>query len=65
MTEGYFGMAANRSDSSGERAWAIDQALTWVTPVGRPSLQRPSRWLRVEQELIELHARYERACVED
>lgn len=47
-------------------AWAVDQRLTWLRPFTAPANQgswqlRPS----IEQELVDFHARYERACIED
>jgi len=63
MAETYFGHAADGSDGAAERARAIDLGLTWVRPAHRRSPQ--GQWLSVEQELIDLYARYERACAED
>ncbi len=65
MAETYFGHVADGSDDAAEKARAIDLGLTWVRPAHRRSPQGPWRWLSVEQELIDLYARYERACAED
>lgn len=65
MAEIYFGHATDVSDGAGERASAIDLGMTWLRPASRRLPQSPSRWFKVEQELIDLNARYERACIED
>lgn len=65
MAGKYFGQATNTSDSAQEIDGAIDLGMTWLRPACRRSSQNSTRWIKIEQELIDLHARYERACIED
>lgn len=47
-------------------AKALDEWLTWVQPAhSAGSHSRLPWWPGMEQKLADLHARYERACIED
>jgi hypothetical protein len=65
MAEKYLGCATDTNDSLQDKVRAIDLGMTWLRPSNRRSLQSSARWIKIEQELIDLHARYERACIED
>ncbi len=41
----------------------VDQRLTWLRPAH--SRHGQPQWSSLEQELVDYHARYERACVEE
>ena len=43
----------------------LDDDLTWVGQRGRTSARSRSRWPALDQQMSDLHACYERACVED
>ena len=65
MAEKFFGRATDTSESVQERDRAIDLGMTWLRPSHRRSLYGSARWIKAEQEMIDLHASYERACIED
>ncbi|MGE5620575.1 MAG: hypothetical protein ACM3US_15110 [Sphingomonadaceae bacterium] len=58
----------NQADTGkGATDWAaIDNSLTWIRPVHTRAAHGQPRWNpSLEQELVNLYARYERACIED
>jgi hypothetical protein len=67
MTESAYGWKFDRGDGASGRASAVDQRLTWLRPFAIPPSQGPWQLLlaSLEQDLVDFHARYERACIED
>ncbi|MHB1160546.1 MAG: hypothetical protein ACYC3V_09490 [Chloroflexota bacterium] len=59
---------SHKTDSGqGVGDWAAtDNSLTWLRPTHARTAYGQPRWSPgLEQELVNLHARYERACIED
>ncbi len=48
-----------------DRARALDTGLSWLRPVDRQGALSPRGWSHLDLELADLHARFERACIED
>ncbi len=66
MSESAYGWKIDKGDGTRNRAAAVDQRLTWLRPFATPLPQDPWQAQQShEQELVDFHARYERACVED
>lgn len=65
MAEMLRGHKTQTGRGSGERVAALDGYLNWLRPHGHAPDPRSGRWSAVDHELANLHARYERACVED
>ncbi len=66
MAEGANGYRADRVEGMPSWASALDNSLLWVQPHDRRARRvRLGWWPALEQEMLDLHARYERACVEE
>ncbi len=66
MTESTCGWKIDKGDGGRCGAAAVDQRLTWLRPFASPVPQ--GAWqpnVNLEQQLVDFHARYERACIED
>ncbi len=54
--------------AEGAASWAktLDDGLLWVRPFhGRHQQDHPRAWTGLDRSIADLHARYERACMED
>ncbi len=68
MPKGAFRAESDRDGGNLEWVERVDQSLTWVRPTHPYSVPAGLSWwpgLEQERELIDFHARYERACIED
>jgi hypothetical protein len=65
MAEMLRGQRIESGSGPRDEAIAMDASLSWLQPHRQPSRSRAGRWSPVEQALADLHARYERACIED
>lgn len=66
MSEKLRGHKIDASDGLRDRLRRVDEGLTWLRPM--PSsvpLGQSPWWPGLDQELVNFHARYERACIED
>ena len=63
MAEG----SVDRHETEGSTGWSrqVDDKLTWVWAGRRGSAGHFPSWPGIDQKLIDFHARYERACLED
>lgn len=66
MAETVRGYAAERGDGVGDWIRLLDDGLIWLRPAWRNANRAPGGPHHgLEQKLADLHARYERACIED
>ncbi len=66
MSECIHGWTVDKGDGVRSGAAAVDQRLTWLRPLALNLSQGSGQWQpALEQELVDFHARYERACIED
>lgn len=66
MAETAHGYSTEKCDGVGEWIRLLDDGLIWLRPAGRHAHRAPGGSCHgPEQELADLHARYERACIED
>ena len=56
---------AEMGGSAGGSVMVLDSHLIWLQPHRQGPRARTGQWTVLEQALVDLHARYERACVED
>jgi hypothetical protein len=65
MAEMLRGHRNETGSNSRDEAMAMDGHLSWLQPHRQSSRSRAGHWSPLEQALADLHARYERACIED
>jgi|GEM_PF-1707854 hypothetical protein len=66
MTDNARGNKSDTPDGFGGWSLAVDNSLTWVAPKRSASSYAHLQWWPgLEQQLVDFHARYERACIED
>jgi hypothetical protein len=64
MAEMYRGHTKEAGSGPREDAITMDVQLSWLRPHHQPRAGA-GHWSPVDQALVDLHARYERACIED
>jgi hypothetical protein len=65
MTEMLRGQRIETGSSPRDNAIVLDSHLNWLQPHRHAPRSRAGHWSPLEQALADLHARYERACIED
>jgi hypothetical protein len=64
MAEMVYSRNFERGKAAGDRLRILDSSLLWLRPTRLASLS-PAGWSNLDMELANLHAQYERACIED
>ena len=66
MSKSFWGDSVDKRDGMGNGLRALDDSLTWVRPSHRSATRSQGRgWPVLDREMADLHARFERACIED